>query len=349
MPSSRPAVHLISADLPLLACRLVAAERARLAERPPAVLDLSGEAWLAQLQALHPDAGLTSFEALPYGLQLWIQLQPRLEPWLQLLELQELEPLLAPPLPGVEMVLRCLCLAEAYERNPDLTVLLPAPAEATALLELARTGPSLVEGLLEPLLLWWDQIRQSLSSLELVLRLRLPSSAGLRLDDTWRRRLERLAEALGPDGGWQFTVALDQGDPAAELLRCRLIGMAFRGCVPSRLGLHGPGAAALLAAPPDWLPSALPVLALEPSADEEALVSLLALASLEPPTPSGPDRIILPLPGLLKSELDVQQIGSVLVLRSQGHRRLVPLPAALEGKLCSGARLEGGWLELRFG
>lgn len=348
MPSSRSALRLISADIPSLACLLVGVDQGRSASQPSAVLDLSGEAWLEHLQALPPAADLISFEALPYGLQLWTQLQPRLEPWLALLELKDLDPLLTPPLPGVEMLLRCLCLAEAVERNPHLTVLLPAPSEATALLELARTGPALVEGLLEPLLLWWDQIRQSLSSLELVLRLRLPSSAGLRLDDTWRRRLEHLAETLAPEGPWQFTVVLDQGDPAAELLRRRLIAMAFRGFAPSRLGVHGQGAAALLAAPPPWLAGTVPVAALDQPADAQALAALLDLPPREQQASAEPDRIVLALPGLLKDELEVEQNGSVLLLRSKGQRRLVPLPAELQGKRCSGARLEGGRLELRF-
>lgn len=334
-------LHLVSADRPAVACDLVVAEQARAASLAPAVLDLTGEAWLPERL---PEASLNSYDALAYGLSLWEQLLPRLDPWLELLELRQLEPLLAPPLPGLDMLLRCLALAEAHERHPHLIVLLPAPSEATALLELARTGPALVEGLLEPLLHWWDQIRQSLSSLELVLRLRLPSSAGLRLDDLWRGRLERLAAALSPDGSWQFTVVLDQSDADPELLRRRLAAMAFRACVPTRLGLEGAAAEALLASTPSWLPGAFPCVAFDPREPD-------ALLQLEPAARSPmaeADQLVLLLPGALKRELDVQQIGSVLVLRCRGQRRLVTLPVALEGKVCSGARLEGGLLELRF-
>ncbi len=56
----------------------------------------------------------------------------------------------------------------------------------------------------------------------------------------------------------------------------------------------------------------------------------------------------LPLPGVIKAELDVQQSGTTVVLLVGGQRRLVDLPASLAGKTCSGARLESGWLELRF-
>ena len=169
-------LHFVSADLPSLACAVVAAQGRG------AVLDLSGEQWLSQRAALLPELELHSYRAVPYSLGLWQQLEPRLADWLQLLELQALQPLLIPPLPGVDMLLRCLALAEALEQNADLTVLLPAPSEAMALLELARTGPALVETLLEPLLSWWDQTRQALASLERVLRLRLPSAGSMCLD-----------------------------------------------------------------------------------------------------------------------------------------------------------------------
>ncbi len=147
----------------------------------------------------------------------------------------------------------------------------------------------------------------------------------------------------------QFTLALEQGDPTGELLRSRLRAMAFRNCVPTRLGLHGAGARELLAAPPAWWPAELPAAELDAVGAAETLAALLELEALSEPEAVQPGQLSLLLPGLLKSELDVEQIGSVVVLRSQGHRRLVPLPPALAGKVCSGARLEAGRLELRFG
>ena len=58
--------------------------------------------------------------------------------------------------------------------------------------------------------------------------------------------------------------------------------------------------------------------------------------------------LLLPMPGVIKAELDVQQCGATVVLLVGGQRRLLDLPASLEGKTCSGARLESGWLELNF-
>lgn len=337
-------LHFVSADLPSLACAVVAAESRG------AVLDLSGEQWLSQFAGAKPERGLRTYSAVPDALALWQQLEPRLADWLQLLELQAMQPLLIPPLPGVEMLLRCLVLAEALEQAADLTVLLPPPAEALALLELARTGPALVETLLEPLLSWWDQTRQSLASLELVLRLRLPSSASLRLDQRWRSRLEHMAALLAPEGPWQLSLALECAGPKAELLRQRLSCLSLRGFMPTRLGLHGPAAAAVLAQRPDWWPEQLPGVELPyPFAPDAVAALLQAKASgLEACVDAAAGTLRLPLPGVIKAELDVQQCGTTVVLLVGGQRRLLDVPAELAGTTCSGARLESGWLELRF-
>ena len=335
-------LHCISADLPSLACALVEAEQRLPGRAGAAVLDLSGEQWLA------PPA--SAYSAVPYAMQLWQQLEPRLEAWLQLLQLQQLEPLLVPPLPGVDMLLRCLALAEALSEQRPLTVLLPAPGEALALLELARTGPALVESLLEPLLAWWDQTRQSLSSLELMLRLKLPSSQSLRLDASWRLRLEQMAALLAPEEAWQLSLALECPDSEARLLRQRLSAISLRGFMPSRVGLHGAAAAELAAAPPSWWPAELAATALVNPPDPEVFNAFLAQAPCADRPHLDADAFVLrlPMPGVDKAELDVQQIGAQIVLISHGLRRLVPLPEPLQAKQCSGARLEQGWLELRF-
>lgn len=339
-------LHCISADLPSLACALVEAEQRLPSRAGAAVLDLSGEQWLASSAV----GTVRAYAAVPYAMGLWQQLEPRWEAWLQLLQLQELEPLLVPPLPGVDMLLRCLYLAEALSEQGALTVLLPAPAEALALLELARTGPALLESLLEPLLAWWDQTRQALSSLEVVLRLKLPPSASLRLDASWRQRLEQMAALLAPDASWQLSLALESPDPQARLLCQRFSTISLRGFMPSRVGLHGAAAELLVAQRPRWWPKELSATALPGSPDLLALETFLA----QEPCPAHPHFdaeatvLRLPMPGVDKAQLDVQQIGTQMVLVCAGQRRLVTLPQGLQGQSCSGARLEEGWLELRF-
>jgi arsenite-transporting ATPase len=342
-------LHFVSADLPALACASVDVDQ-RL-RGPVSVLDLSGEQWL---DPASPGGARRVYAAVPYAIHLWQQLQPRLEGWLQLLQLQQLEPLLVPPLPGVDMLLRCLALAEALEETCDqkqpLTVLLPAPGEAMALLELARTGPALLESLLEPLLAWWDQTRQSLSSLELVLRLNLPSSDSLRLDPRWRQRLERMAALLAPQSPWQLTLVLECSDPEARLLRQRFCSISLRGLVPSRVGLHGAAAAAVVDQPPSWwlhdLKATVVPAAPEAAALERCLRQPRCVA--HPHLDAGGERWLVPMPGVVKGQLDVQQIGTEMVLICAGQRCVISLPASLQGRQCSGARLEQGWLELRF-
>lgn len=337
-------LHLVSADLPSLACAVVAAQR------PTAVLDLSGEQWLAARPGAVDQAELRVYSAVPDALELWQKLEPRLGEWLQLLELQALQPLLIPPLPGVDMLLRCLVLAEALEQHDELTVLLPAPAEALALLELARTGPALVETLLEPLLSWWDQTRQTLANFELLLRLRLPSSDSLRLDQCWRGRLEQMATVLAEDGPWQFSLALECAEPQAVLLRQRLSALSLRGFVPTRLGLHGAGAGVVLAQCPSWWPEQLPGSEITDPDRSDEVAALLDLKGprLQSRVDAAAGTLVLPLPGVNKADLDVQQCGSTLVLLVGGQRRLLELPENLRNQTCSGARLEQGWLELRF-
>ena len=339
-------LHCVSADLPSLACALVEAEQRLPRRAGVTVVDLSGEQWLASGAV----GTVRTYAAVPYAMGLWQQLEPRLEAWLQLLQLRELEPLLVPPLPGVDMLLRCLYLAEAVSEQRPLTVLLPAPGEALALLELARTGPALLESLLEPLLAWWDQTRQSLSSLEVVLRLKLPASASLRLDASWRQRLEQMAALLAPEASWQLSLALESPDPQARLLRQRCSAISLRGFMPSRVGLHGAAADQLVAQRPGWWPEDLTATALPDSPDALALETFLA----QPPCSACPHLNLeasvlrLPMPGVDKAQLDVRQIGAQMVLIAAGQRRLVTLPEALQGQSCSGARLEQGWLELRF-
>ncbi len=343
-------LHCVSADLPSLACGLIAADQQL--RGPLHVLDLSGEQWL---DPAIPAGSLRTYAAVPYALNLWQDLQPRLDAWLQLLQLQQLEPLLVPPLPGVDMLLRCLALAEAldeaFSQERPLTVLLPAPGEALALLELARTGPALVESLLEPLLAWWDQTRQSLASLELVLRLKLPSSESLRLDPRWRQRLERMAELLAPQAPWQLSLVLECSDPQARMLRQRFCSISLRGLLPSRVGLHGMAAAAVVDHPPSWWLQDLQAMVVPAAPEASALEGFLKQRPCEARAHLDPEggRWLVPMPGVEKDQLDVQQIGTEMVLIGAGQRCVISLPESLKGQQCSGARLEQGWLELRFG
>ena len=342
-------LRFFSADLPSLACALVSADQRTSGRASGAVIDLSGEQWLASVEDTVADS-LHLYAAVPYAMNLWQQLEPRLEGWLELLQLQKLEPLLVPPLPGVDMLLRCLYLAEALEADHPITVLLPAPGEALALLELARTGPALLESLLEPLLAWWDQTRQNLSSLELVLRLKLPSSESLRLDARWRQRLERMADQLAPQAPWQLSLLLECNDASAQLLQQRFSAISLRGFMPGRVGLHGAGAEAFWVQRPDWWLAELSVTPMTSLPDASALDHFLSQVpcTVRVHVPPEGGRLLVPMPGVEKRQLDVQQIGTEMVLICRGKRLVIGLPGSLQSQRCSAARLEQGWLELLF-
>ncbi len=321
----------------------------------PIILDLSGEQWLSLFD---PVAGeLRCFEAVPVALSLWAGVEPRLEGWWRLLGLGRREAHLIPPLPGVEPLLQCLYLAEQLDTlaatgQQRVTVLLPSPASAMALLELARTGPDLVEGLLDPLLRWWEQTRQSLGALPKLAGLDLPSGSALRLEPHWRQRLERLALLLTSQDRHELTLGLEAGDPEARLVSHRLSRAALRGAHPTRLLLHGRAAPAVrevLAA----LPVA-PVLASARDVEDLSPSDLVAFLARGNGAPSGvrldqeAGTLSMPMLGLLKEQLKVRQLGARIVLLSGGHRRLVALPAPFDRQTCVGAKLEGGRLELRF-
>lgn len=357
-PDARPlpGAHWISADLPELGCRLVLADQRACgpAERPPVALDLSGEQVLAAGGFALEE--LRSFEAVPMALRLWEGLRPRVDGWLRLLELADREVLLLPPLPGVEALLQCLFLAEQLEEleasRQRVTVLLPPPGPAMALLELARTGPELVEDLLDPLLGWWDRTRLSLGGLGKLVGLDLPTASSLRLEEVWRRRLERLARVMAEPGAHPLTLCLEAGDGEGRVARHRLSRLALRGPLPTRLMLHGAGALGVkeaLSASREGSVVATTVVSSAASVDE--------LAEILKETVGEPARVeidlaegilSLPLPGLRREELQVRQVRGVIVLLCGGHRRLVPLPAPLERRKCVGAHLEGGRLALRF-
>ncbi|MFN9622634.1 MAG: hypothetical protein ACK587_07360 [Cyanobacteriota bacterium] len=353
-PDVRPmaGAHWISADLPELGCRLVLADQRACApaERPPVALDLGGEQVLAASGLALEE--LRSFEAVPMAMRLWEGLRPRVDAWLRLLELADREVLLLPPLPGVEALLQCLFLAEQLEEletsRQRVTVLLPPPGPAMALLELARTGPELVEGLLDPLLRWWDQTRSSLGGLGKIVGLDLPTASSLRLEPGWRRRLEHLARVLKEPASPQLTLCLEAADGEGRVARHRLSRLALRGNLPTRLLLHGDGAAGVKDSFSGALEAAVVV---SGAASVDALAEILkeplgAPARAELDLEAG--TLSLPMPGLRREELQVRQVRGVIVLLCGGHRRLVPLPAPLERRKCVGAQLEGGRLALRF-
>jgi hypothetical protein len=121
--------------------------------------------------------------------------------------------------------------------------------------------------------------------------------------------------------------------------------------MPNRLLLHGQEATQIKPQLGDWLGTTMGYAVVDPAMDIEELGQLLKCkgsTSRNMLVDQEQGLICLPMPGLGRDELDVQQIGSHLVLLSRGQRKLINLPPAFEGQVCSGARLEEGQLLLRF-
>jgi len=360
-------LHLISADLPSDALALVGQLQCRLSAKglPPQVLDLSGQGLLAG-----QDWGLDAvsvFQRWDYQLLTWGRIKPGLNDWLELLNLQEARPERCPPLPGLDQVLQCVALAEwlapfaaggstarsAQEPGPERVVLLPPLHQALELLELALTGPALVDQWLEPLLLWWQETRQSLSRLDLLLRLNLPDAEALRLAPRWRQHLQHLAALLADPGCHQLLCVLDGGALAATHLGDRLCQAYLRGFPPARLWLAGPEtAAALLVLEEIRGPMVVghgPQLhqggqQLDAWLEQPCGAEIRLDWQMDDEPASG--RLLLP--GLRKGLLQVKQIDQSLVIQVGGSAKLVSLPEPLVGCQCIGAKISGRHLLLQF-
>ena len=364
-------LHLITADLPSDGLALVGQLQRRLACQgpPPQLLDLSGEGLLAS-QDWDPATG-TVFQQGDYQLLAWGRIKPGVNDWLELLHLQEARPERCPPLPGLAQLLQTVALAEWLAAPaegkfpadcagrtvggtvPERVVLLPPLHQALQLLELARIGPDLLDHWMEPLLLWWQETRKSLSRLDLLLRLTLPDGDALRLAPLWRQRLQSAAALLADPGRHQLLCVLDGGAGLATHLGDRLCQTYLKGFQPARLWLAGSGTAPALQALAEIRgPLAIghgPQLhhggrQLEAWLDQP----WTAEASLQWQLDAEPASCRLLLPGLRKPLLQVQQIDQELVIQVAGSSRLVPLPGALAGRQCTGAKLSGRHLQLQF-
>lgn len=335
---------LIGADTAAQARLLVQAEVSRLDReaKPLVLLELDGEGLL-----LKAHQNSICFDPSRDGPRLWGALSPRLEPWLQLLELAPPDWLSPWMIPGVIDVLRLLVLAEqwqlAVERGAQLVVLLPPLRSSLALLRLAARGPALVEALWEPLLRWLRDIRQRLGQFELVLRLRLPAVDELNLTAPWRQRLQQLSEQLGPEADTEVRLAMALEQDDLTVLEPRLAALSLAGLPRQRLWLHSSSALTL----PQGLQQrlGLPLLCSvgtappppeELEAWQRAPLPSTAVAWIEA---AGEWCCELLLPGVNGDGLQVHTSEQTLVVENPHHRLVLCMPAAWSGLSCRSAKL----------
>jgi arsenite-transporting ATPase len=352
-------LHLISADLPSDALALVGHLQRRLASQgdPAQLIDLSGQGLLASPDWGGPKA--TIFEHEPYLQLAWGRIKPELSDWIDLLQLQDAQPERCPPLPGLGQLLQWIALADwlapgvGEGATDETVVVLPPLHQALELLELAGRGPDLLDAWLEPLLTWWQESRRSLSRLDLVLRLSLPDGDVLRLNPLWRQRLGQLAYQLADPNRHQLLCVLDGGLGQTTFLGDRLCRTYLKGFQPARLWLAGSPVLPVLAG----LAAIRGPLVIGHGHQLHDGGSQLedwldqpwqAEATLDWGMGDGAARCRLLLPGLRKALLKVQQMDQDLLIQVGGSSRIVPMPRDLAGQQCTGARISGRYLLLKF-
>lgn len=211
------------------------------------IVDLHGDIVQGRNSASWADHPIVSFLPKDNYLEVWERLQTPLRPWLKLLGLDGNTNLSYEPLPGLADVQRIFWLAEKLEdiRNQStddeeltVVVLLPPILQSLPLLRLTRTLPRLLESVWHPILVWWDQTRQRLSHLDLLLRLDLPESRSLRLSALWRQRLQSVDESIDDS---EFVVCLASDLDDRQLVVRRVLSTLLNRLPLRRLWIHGRG------------------------------------------------------------------------------------------------------------
>ncbi|MDT0264935.1 ArsA-related P-loop ATPase [Streptomyces sp. DSM 44915] len=278
-------------------------------------------------------------------------------------------------LPGAEQLatLAALRAAHAADRWPLVVVDLPPALDAVRLLALPEQLGRYLRRLLPQERRAARALRPLLAQLASV---PMPADTLLAAAEGWGATLAESRRRLAADG----TAARLVFEPTGRSLAALRVAHAG-------LALHGVGVADVLAnrlVPPrsadPWLaglaaaqervlgesaaalgrpepPRRLPHLGAEPDAD--ALARLLPPLADEPPARPVPvleDRLAddgllvwrLPLPGAVKSGLDLVRRGDELVVTVGPFRRVLELPSALRRCVVAGAAFAGGELAVRF-
>ena len=295
-----------------------------------------------------------TFDHISILKQLWEQLNPHAMEWWQLLDIASKQSTELPPLPGIEDLTRLIFFSEALDSATTDTILiaiLPTPLHTLKILGMAQQGPALIDQLLEPLLNWWDTTRQTLSAVEKILRLRLPSSQQLRLNDAWKGRLHLLQKTISDRSNHHFTLILDGKNYKPTQLRYRLSIAGMHRAIPHILIVeeastetnaeienecrNGPIMINKSIAAPDLVQESK-------TSDEKKAINRIEEWDEE----SLCARIFLP--GVTKSDLNIEQIDASINLIFNGYCRNIALPMKFLSKQCARAQITQGWLILWF-
>ena len=284
---------------------------------------------------------------------IWNALNPHAKEWWDLLDISTKQSIELPTLPGIEDLTRLIYLSEKIEnagQDHHIIIVMPQPIHAAKLLKMAQQGPDLIDQLLEPLLNWWDSTRQTLATVEKILRLKLPSSQQLRLNFTWKSRLLRLQETIKNRSYHHLSVLLDTEDCSQSQVLNRLGVLSMCGSTPHAVCLAG--LETTIAEEIETMFKDSPMVAstsITPPRLSTATGKVNGSKSLETMQwDSEKKSMKIFLPGVCKEELAIQQVEQIIHFVYRGHHRAVVLPEDFVAATCERAQISSGWLTLRF-
>ena len=302
---------------------------------------------------LHTSITIENFNALHYTEKLWTKLSPHAEDWWKLLEVNNKKSIELPFIPGLEDIARLLFIAEATEehiKDAHYLVILPHPIESRRLIKLAQNGPQLIDDLLEPLLNWWDTTKASLSTIEKLLRLKLPDSSQLRLNEEWKSRLEELKETLHPDRINPFILFMDCEGQAMHEIEDHISSLAFYTAIPSHLILSGLNRENIASFQAIYSGGPLHYISDDFDHTKNQINALKSKDTRRPSLISNTTEktIKIYLPGIKKSDIKIQQIDETVHITYKSHHRTITVSDSLKYHQCSRASVQSGWLCLWF-
>lgn len=315
------------------------------------VLDISGERM--SIQNTTNNWTLTYFDHSEVAKSIWQTLNSHSNEWWKLLSLDDKDSLELPELPGIEDLTRIIQLSEVIHQLKNhevLIVVMPPPLHAIKLLKMAQKGPDLIEKLLEPLLNWWDTTRKSLSAVEKMLRLHLPSSKQLRLTENWKTKFHELQTITTNRNKHNFVAFLDQESKDFDQLQHRFSTFAMQGALPTHFAIQNGGTDILQQIQSDYGNTPLNVIKwsnIKPEIDLNTLLDEDKNKQIEF-TDEDNKEIHLFIPGVQKKSLMIKQtVGNIHILH-QGSHRSIDIPETWRTLRCQRAQIESSWLILKF-
>ena len=315
------------------------------------VVDMSGERLNIQLDT--KNSTLSYFDHSHMVDNIWVTLNPHALEWWELLGLEDKDSLELPCLPGIEDLTRIIKLAQVIDEHKDfnvLIVILPHPLHAIKLLQMAQKGPDLVEQLVDPLLNWWDKTRESLSTVEKMFRLNLPSSNKLRLEDAWKKKFETLQTITSERNQHNFICFIDQELKNLDQLQYRFSTFALHGAFPTHLVIQDAERVIFEQIESDCYDSPFTLIKWpEESQKNIAKMLLEAPSNRQTKFTSKEDiSIHIFMPGVQKNFLKIKQTIGNIHLIYQGNHRLIEIPEAWKKMRCERAQIKLSWLKLSF-